>query len=424
MTDEVVTVVQTSLVVAVQQTVAEVVTVPLGASGPPGLAGLAGPVGPQGPTGATGPEGPQGIQGPAGTTGPQGLQGDAGPMGPQGLTGPAGPQGETGLTGATGPAGPQGPQGIQGETGLTGPQGPEGPIGPQGPAGDPAPGTDLTYTAATRVLASSTGVDATLPLVTSTDAGLAPASGGGTDNFLRADGTWAAPAGGGGGTPLATWDWWYNTFLFKTAMVDNLWTASAVAGATNTAALPVSRPFFAPGGVFIRSSTTVSSGIRYATVAGLVNPFGIVSQKYRTQFLWKTSLTDRQGFFGWSNSVWVDFAPNYLVGFCHDGGVVYGKCKNVGTSSVTSDYTLAVDVAYTFEIDVNEAGSSAQFRIYADQAATPVFDETLTVGIPAANLMSPRWMVIENSTTASDIGILYSLGIGTVEGFEKWRGIA
>ena len=59
--------------------------------------------------------------------------------------------------------------------------------------------TDLAYTASTRLLASSTGADVTLPLVTSTDAGLAPASGGGTTNFLRADGTWAAPAGGGGG---------------------------------------------------------------------------------------------------------------------------------------------------------------------------------------------------------------------------------
>lgn len=57
--------------------------------------------------------------------------------------------------------------------------------------------TNLSYTAATRVLASDTGTDATLPLVSSTDAGLAPASGGGTTNFLRADGTWAAPAGGG-----------------------------------------------------------------------------------------------------------------------------------------------------------------------------------------------------------------------------------
>lgn len=40
---------------------------------------------------------------------------------------------------------------------------------------------------------------AALPLVSSGAAGLAPATGGGTTNFLRADGTWAAPPGGGGG---------------------------------------------------------------------------------------------------------------------------------------------------------------------------------------------------------------------------------
>ncbi len=58
--------------------------------------------------------------------------------------------------------------------------------------------TDLSYAATTRVLASSTGADVTLPLVSTADAGLAPASGGGTTTFLRADGTWATPAGGGG----------------------------------------------------------------------------------------------------------------------------------------------------------------------------------------------------------------------------------
>jgi hypothetical protein len=61
--------------------------------------------------------------------------------------------------------------------------------------------TNLSYDPATRVIESSTGTDATLPLVSTSDAGLAPASGGGSTNFLRADGTWAAPAGGGGGTP-------------------------------------------------------------------------------------------------------------------------------------------------------------------------------------------------------------------------------
>ena len=64
--------------------------------------------------------------------------------------------------------------------------------------------TNLTYDAATRVIASDTGTDATLPLMSSGNAGLVPASGGGTTNFLRADGTFAAPPGGGGGSPGGT----------------------------------------------------------------------------------------------------------------------------------------------------------------------------------------------------------------------------
>ena len=72
-------------------------------------------------------------------------------------------------------------------------------------AGTVAAGNDsrfsanLSYTASTRALASSTGTGATLPLFSSTDPGLVGGSGGGTTNFLRADGTWAAPPGGGGG---------------------------------------------------------------------------------------------------------------------------------------------------------------------------------------------------------------------------------
>jgi hypothetical protein len=60
-------------------------------------------------------------------------------------------------------------------------------------------GANLSYDAATRTVASDTGTDAVLTLFTSALAGLTPASGGGAVNFLRADGTWAAPAGGGGG---------------------------------------------------------------------------------------------------------------------------------------------------------------------------------------------------------------------------------
>lgn len=62
--------------------------------------------------------------------------------------------------------------------------------------------TDLGYTESTRLLTSSTGADVTLPLfdTASSNAGLVPGSStGGTTNFLRADGTWAAPPGGSPG---------------------------------------------------------------------------------------------------------------------------------------------------------------------------------------------------------------------------------
>lgn len=46
---------------------------------------------------------------------------------------------------------------------------------------------------------TGTQVTALLDAFTTVLKGVVPASGGGTTNFLRADGTWAAPAGGGGG---------------------------------------------------------------------------------------------------------------------------------------------------------------------------------------------------------------------------------
>jgi hypothetical protein len=53
--------------------------------------------------------------------------------------------------------------------------------------------TNLSYDASTRVLASSTGDDATLPLVSTSSAGLAPATGTAVGEFLRDDATWAYP---------------------------------------------------------------------------------------------------------------------------------------------------------------------------------------------------------------------------------------
>ena len=61
-------------------------------------------------------------------------------------------------------------------------------------------------TAGTGATEDLTGTQATTLLDTFTSGlkGLAPASGGGTTNFLRADGTWTAPAGGSGYTYATT----------------------------------------------------------------------------------------------------------------------------------------------------------------------------------------------------------------------------
>lgn len=54
------------------------------------------------------------------------------------------------------------------------------------------------YLTAAEGVAVFAGVGHTHGAFTAVAAGFAPASGGGTANFLRADGSWAAPAGGGG----------------------------------------------------------------------------------------------------------------------------------------------------------------------------------------------------------------------------------
>lgn len=63
----------------------------------------------------------------------------------------------------------------------------------------------ITVNAKGLVTAVSTS---TLPAFTSSTNGLVPASGGGTTNFLRADGSWATPpsGGGGGGTVITPVD--------------------------------------------------------------------------------------------------------------------------------------------------------------------------------------------------------------------------
>jgi lysophospholipase L1-like esterase len=85
----------------------------------------------------------------------------------------------------------------------------------------------LKFSGTTPSYLTPTQATADLNLFTTSLQGLTPASGGGTTNFLRADGTWAAPPGGGGSGTVTT---------FSAGTLSPLFTTS-VANATTTPAL-------------------------------------------------------------------------------------------------------------------------------------------------------------------------------------------
>jgi len=90
--------------------------------------------------------------------------------------------------------------------------------------------------------------------------GLAPASGGGTTNFMRADGSWAAPPGSGsvacGGLPALTGD------------------TTTTAGSCATATAKINGTLFPTSGLFVNSNASAQPGaLTAAQATAALNPF-------------------------------------------------------------------------------------------------------------------------------------------------------
>jgi hypothetical protein len=110
-----------------------------------------------------------------------------------------------------------------------------------------------TASAAVPLALTGTQVTAMLDVFSSTLKGLVPLSGGGTTNFLRADGSWAAPAGGGGGGGI-TWSEVVSTPI--TASINNGYVI------TNSAFTVVTLPTTAAVGSIIEVSGKGTGGWR------------------------------------------------------------------------------------------------------------------------------------------------------------------
>ena len=311
--------------------------------------------------------------------------------------------------------------------------------------------TNLNYDPVSRLISSSTGTGATLPFVGSdpglmstadktkldtitigatvndTDAALRDrATHTGTQAIATVAGLQAALDGKQATIPaLGVWDWWYDARLGTTgATALDVFAGAAVASGTNTTAIPAASLLgYNPYGVFLRSSTTANGGYRYQTTSLVADYFGVISHKFRCQFLWRTSFTDRTVRMGYLDTTTIADAVDGAY-FEVIGATASAKTANNSTRTTNATTaTLALNTPYTFEIDVNAAGTEARFRIFAGTSATAILDVTNTTNIPTTSARSFGAGIVatEASVTASDIGILYSLGMGTVAGFERAR---
>jgi hypothetical protein len=204
-----------------------------------------------------------------------------------------------------------------------------------------------------------------------------------------------------------------------------IWTGSVIAsGTANNVPPSAGMAGYNNYGTLLRSSTTANGGYRYATVSYANDYFGVISHKFRSQFMWRTDFTGRlvrTGFLDTTNQIdCVDGAY-----FEINGATCSAKTANNNTRTTHgTTITLALDTPYTFDVEVNAAGTEARFRVYSGTNETPIMDVTINTNIPttSARAFGSGLVATESSTTTSDIGIVYSMGQGTIEGFNRSRG--
>jgi len=225
---------------------------------------------------------------------------------------------------------------------------------------------------------------------------------------------------------LNVFDWWSdNLFGNSNVASADAFVGAAISSGTNTAAIPVgAMDGCFDFGVFLRSSTTANGGYRYTTTQAIGGRFSQKTKKFKCVFTPLTSFANTTYRIGYHDTV--TFADAVDGAYFE---ILAGTCsaKTANNSVRTTNATtlvLTVGVRYTFEIDVNAAGTSARFRVFANDNETPVLDVSNTANIPTttARTFGAGFVGTESSTTASDLGVLWYMGLGTINAYRRLTG--
>lgn len=224
---------------------------------------------------------------------------------------------------------------------------------------------------------------------------------------------------------IGSHDYWEESQFFNNnSTVNDVFNGAAVASGTQNTGVPANDLIidgFHEGLIVLRSSTTANGGYRYMTPYNNHMFFGEKSRKFVGVFLWNDSFTDRLVRIGFQDCTTEADAVDGAY-FEVAGSTVSAKTANNSTRTTdATTITLTIDTWYRFEIESLADGSSINYKVYNDNTEALLFDEDITTNIPSerARAFAAGVIATEASTTASNIIVMSSMGLGTINGYNK-----
>lgn len=245
--------------------------------------------------------------------------------------------------------------------------------------------TNLSYTpsATNGIVASDTGTDATIPLATTTNAGL------------------LSPAE----KARVTLDPTRFVTLFSDCMSI---TEGGDFAITLISSGSLSTPNALPdriGLVRFRDSTTAGGGVKIGTDAASIRIQG--GGVFETAFQWRDTRTTALAMIGLHSSVTSALPQNgvnfHLVGTA-TGFTLTGRTSTAGTESISgTSFTGTSDTWYNLRLEINANATSVTYSVLDATRASTLWTDTLTTNIPtgSTNTVGVAVLACETTTDAN-----------------------